>query len=108
MEELNRLIRFDTMLLVPLGIMVVITYLASGTSEGPKTIFGAVFIMIYILGAFVFLTVQSILQPATEEKVIERGLTKNEKYRYSIVQVLDQGDGNTYVTVEPNTADIEF
>ena len=85
-------------LLVPLMIMVVITYLASGTSEGPKTIFGAVFIMIYILGAFVFITVQSILQPATEEKVIKRGVTEKGNYRYSIVQVLDQGDGNTYVS----------
>ncbi|MBP0971455.1 MAG: hypothetical protein J5753_05380 [Oscillospiraceae bacterium] len=95
-------------LLVPLLLMVVITYLASGTSEGPKTIFGAVFIMIYILGAFVFLTVQSILQPATEEKVIERGVTENGRYRYSVVQVLDQGDGNTYVSVEPNTADVTY
>ena len=95
-------------LLVPLMLMVVITYLASGTSEGPKTIFGAVFIMIYILGAFVFLTVQSILQPATEEKVIERSVTENGIYRYSIVQVLDQGDGNTYVSVEPNTADMTY
>ena len=95
-------------LLVPLMIMVSITYLASGTKEGPKTIFGAVFLMIYILGAFVFLTVQGILQPATEEKVIERGETPNGNYRYSVVQVLDQGDGNTYVSVEPNTADIVY
>ncbi|MBP0966866.1 MAG: oligosaccharide repeat unit polymerase [Oscillospiraceae bacterium] len=97
-----------TVLLVPLTILIAVTYLASGTKEGPKTIFGAVFIMIYILGTFVFLTVQSILQPATEEKVIERGVTENGQYRYSIVQVLDQGDGNTYVSVEPNTADIEY
>ena len=95
-------------LLVPLTILITVTYLASGTREGPKTIFGAVFIMIYILGAFVFLTVQSILQPATEEKVIKRGVTDNGKYRYSIVQVLDQGDGNTYVSIEPNDMDIEY
>lgn len=95
-------------LLVPLCIMVVITYLASGTSEGPKTIFGAIFLMLYVLGTFVFMTVQSILQPAIEETVVERGVTPNGAYRYSIVQVLDQGDGNTYVSIEPNTADIEY
>ncbi len=95
-------------LLVPLGIMVVITYLASGTSEGPKTIFGAVFLMIYVIGVFMFLTVQNILQPATQETVIERGVTPGGSYRYSIVQVLDQGDGNTYVAVEPNDADVEY
>lgn len=95
-------------LLVPLGIMVVITYLASGTSEGPKTIFGAVFLMIYVIGVFMFLTVQNILQPAIQETVIERDITPGGSYRYSIVQVLDQGDGNTYVAIEPNDADIEY
>lgn len=95
-------------LLVPLMIMVVITYLASGTSEGPKTIFGAIFIMLYILGAFVFLTVQGIIQPAVQETVVERGVTPNGNYRYSIVQVEDQGEGNTYVSVEPNTADVDY
>ena len=95
-------------LLVPLGIMVVITYLASGTSEGPKTILGAFFLMMYVLGVFVFMTVQNILQPATQETVIERGVTPGGSYRYSIVQVLDQGDGNTYVAIEPNDADVEY
>lgn len=95
-------------LLIPLGIMVVVTYLASGTKEGPKTILGALFLMLYVLGFFVFTTVQNILQPATEETVIERGVTPSGSYRYSVVQVLDQGDGNTYVAVEPNDADIEY
>ena len=95
-------------LLVPLGIMVVITYLASGTSEGPKTILGAVFIMMYILGAFLFLTVQSILQPASEETVIKRDISPGGQFRYTVVQMIDQADGNTYVAVEPNTADIDY
>lgn len=95
-------------LLVPMAIMIVITYLASGTGEGPKTILGAVFLMIYLIGAFVFITVQSILQPAIQETVVERGVSPEGCYRYSIVQVLDQADGNTYVAVEPNTADIEY
>lgn len=95
-------------LIVPLCIMVVITYLGSGTGEGPKTIFGAVFLSMYILGAFVFMTVQSILTPAVEETVIARDVTPNGAYRYSVVQVLDQGDGNTYVAIEPNDADIVY
>lgn len=95
-------------LLIPLGIMVVVTYLASGTKEGPKTILGALFLMLYVLGFFVFTTVQNILQPATVETVIERGVTPSGSYRYSVVQVLDQGDGNTYVAVEPNDADIKY
>ncbi len=95
-------------LLIPLGITVVVTYLASGTKEGPKTILGALFLMLYVLGFFVFTTVQNVLQPAIEETVIERGVTPSGSYRYSVVQVLDQGDGNTYVAVEPNTEDVAY
>ncbi len=95
-------------LLVPLIIMVVITFLASGSGEGIKTILGAVFLSLYILGAFGFMTVQSILRPSIEETVIKREVTPNGAFRYSVVQVLDQGNGNTYVSIEPNTADIDY
>ncbi|MBQ8922011.1 MAG: hypothetical protein IJ060_07625 [Oscillospiraceae bacterium] len=95
-------------LLIPLAIMVVTTYLFSGTGEAPKTILGAVFLMLYILGAFVYLTAQSILQPATQEVVIARDVSPGGCYRYSVVQVLDQADGNTYVAIEPNTKDIAY
>ncbi|HAM69763.1 MAG TPA: hypothetical protein DCP68_09170 [Ruminococcus sp.] len=95
-------------LLVPLMIMVVITFLASGSGEGVKTILGAVFLSLYILGAFVFMTVQSLLRPAIEETVIKRDVTPKGAFRYSVVQVLDQGNGNTYVSIEPNTADIDY
>ena len=95
-------------LLIPLGILVTVTYLFSGTGEAPKTILGAVFLMLYILGAFVYLTAQSILQPATQEVVVERGVSPGGCYRYSVVQVLDQADGNTYVAIEPNTKDITY
>ncbi len=95
-------------LLVPLMLMVVITFLASGSGEGVKTILGAVFLSLYILGAFVFMTVQSLLRPAIEETVIKRDVTPKGAFRYSVVQVLDQGNGNTYVSIEPNTADIDY
>ncbi|HBI85593.1 MAG TPA: hypothetical protein DDX71_04810 [Ruminococcus sp.] len=95
-------------LVIPLALLLLVTYLASGTPEGPKTILGAVFIGLYIIGAFVFLTVQSILQPATTETVIRRDVTPAGTYRFSIVQELDQADGNTFVAIEPNTSDIEY
>lgn len=95
-------------LIVPLMIMVVITFLASGSGEGVKTILGAVFLSLYILGAFVFMTVQSLLRPSIEETVIKRDVTPKGSFRYSVVQVLDQGTGNTYVSIEPNTSDIDY
>lgn len=95
-------------LIIPLGIFVLITYLASGTSEGPKTILGAVFLMVYVLGTFIFFVVQSIMQPATLETVVQRGISPEQTYRYSVVKVRDQANGNTYIAIEPNTYDISY
>ena len=95
-------------LMIPLMLMVVITYLASGAGESPKTILGAVFLALYILGAFVFITAKGILSPDIEETVIDRGVTPGGTYRYSVVQMLDHADGCTYVAIEPNTNDIEY
>lgn len=95
-------------LIVPLGIFIVITYLASGAGEGVKTILGAVWLMFYVVGAFVFLAVQSVLQPAVSEYTVERGVSQAGNYRYSIVEVNDRADGHTYVSIEPNTYDISY
>lgn len=93
-------------LIIPLGILIVITYLASGTGEGVKTIFGAVWLMFYVVGAFVFLAIQSVLQPAISEYTVERGASQSGSYRYSVVEVNDRADGHTYVSIEPNTYDL--
>lgn len=95
-------------LIVPLAVMAAITYLASGTREGPKTILGAVFLTIYVLGAFVFLSAQSVLKPQITEYTVERGSSTAGNYRYSIVVVDDRAEGHTYIELEPDTLDIEY
>lgn len=95
-------------LVIPLALLIVITYIMSGTGEGAKTILGAVFLMFYIIGAIVFFLVQSILTPAVSETVIARDVSPLGNYRYQIVQQVDRADGNTYVAMEPNDADIHF
>lgn len=95
-------------LVIPLSIFVLVTYLGAGTKEGPKTILGAVYLMIYILGAFAYFVAQSVVQPAIVEKVLERGVSPEQNYRYTVVDVRDQANGNTYIAVEPNTYDIDY
>ena len=95
-------------LIIPLAVMIVITYLASGMGEGAKTILGAVFLMFYIIGAVVFFVVQNIMTPAVTEAVIARDLSPLKNYHYEVVQQIDRADGNTYVSIEPNNADIKF
>ena len=95
-------------LIIPLAIFIVITYIGSGAGEGVKTILGAVYLMIYILGAFLFLTVQGAIQPNITETVVERGFSQQGSYRYSVVKVDDRADGHTYVAIEPNTCDLHY
>ncbi|MBR5405078.1 MAG: hypothetical protein IK107_02165 [Oscillospiraceae bacterium] len=95
-------------LIVPLAVMAAITYLASGTGEGPKTILGAVFLTIYVLGAFVFLSGQSVLKPQITEYTVERGSSQTGNYRYATVVVDDRAEGHTYIELEPNTLDIQY
>lgn len=95
-------------LIIPLSILIVVTFLASGTSEGPKTILGAVFLMFYIIGAVVFFVVQSILTPTVSDTVIKRDLSPLGNYRYEVVQEIDRADGCTYIAIEPNDADIKY
>lgn len=95
-------------LVIPLVLFVLITYLGCGTGEGPKTILGAVFLMIYILGAFAFFVAQTVVQPAIVETVLERSVSPEQQYRYSVVNVQDQANGNTYIAIEPNTYDIDY
>lgn len=93
-------------LIIPMGIMIVLTYFFSGVKEGPKTLFGAVFVMIYIIGTFLFLAAGSLLTTTSIDDVVDKGTSPLGGYRYEIVQVTDKADGSTYVAIEPNDYDI--
>ena len=42
-------------LIIPMSIMILLTYFGSGVKEGPKTIFGAIYVMIYIIGVYAYM-----------------------------------------------------
>lgn len=95
-------------LLIPLGLMGVITFFANGTKEGTKTILGSIFLMIYVLGAFCYLTVIDLLKPSSIETVAEQSISPSGTYRCQVIEVQDTADGNTYVSMEPNTYDRQY
>lgn len=93
-------------LLIPMTIMILMTYLFSGVKEGPKTIFGAIYVMIYIIGTFLFLAAGKLLTTTSVETMVEDGVSAMGTYRYQVTQVDDHADGSTYLTIEPNTIDL--
>lgn len=95
-------------LILPLGLLGVITFFANGAKEGTKTILGTVYLMFYVLGAFCYLNVVDLLKTSSVETVTESGISPSGAYRYEIIEVQDQAGGNTYVSLEPNTYDIQY
>lgn len=95
-------------LILPMTIMILLTYFMSGVGEGPKTIFGAIYVMLYIIGAFLFMAAGTLLAPTSVETDVENGVSKLGNYRYSVVQVEDKADGSTYIAIEPHTYDIKL
>lgn len=95
-------------LLIPLGLTGVITFFANGAKEGTKTILGTIYLMIYVLGAFCYFNVIDIVKTSSVETVTETGLSPSGAYRYEIIEVQDTANGNTYVSMEPNTYDIMY
>ncbi len=95
-------------LMIPLGLLAVVTFFANGAKEGTKTILGTVYLMFYVLGAFCYLNVVDLMKTSSVETVTEAGISPSGTYRYEIIEVQDKAGGNTYVSMEPNTYDIEY
>lgn len=95
-------------LMIPLGLLGIVTFFANGAKEGTKTILGTVYLMFYVLGAFCYLNVLDLLKTSSVETVTEAGISPSGAYRYEIIEVQDQAGGNTYVSLEPNTYDIRY
>lgn len=93
-------------LIIPMSIMILLTYFGSGVKEGPKTIFGAIYVMIYIIGVYAYMAAGTLLTTTSVETVVESGVSAMGTYRYEVVQVDDHADGSTYLTIEPNTNDM--
>lgn len=95
-------------LMIPLGLLGVVTFFANGAKEGTKTILGTVYLMFYVLGAFCYLNVVDLLKTSSVETVVEADVSPSGAYRYEIIEVQDKAGGNTYVSLEPNTYDIQY
>ena len=95
-------------ILVPLVIMALMIFFLSGLGETAKTIWGTIFLLVYLLGALVYFLVTSLFAPATVTTVVESGVSPSGLYRYEISNTTDSSNGSTKVTVESNTLDKEY
>ncbi|MBD5143297.1 MAG: multidrug effflux MFS transporter [Ruminococcus sp.] len=94
--------------LVPLAIMALMIFFLSGFGETAKTIWGTMFLLVYLLGALVYFLVTSLFAPATVTTIVDSGTSPSGLYRYEVADTTDSSNGSTKVSVESNTLDKEY
>lgn len=88
--------------------MALMIFFLSGLGETAKTIWGTIFLLVYLLGALVYFLVTSLFAPATVTNVVDNGVSPSGLYRYEVANTTDSSNGSTKVTIESNTLDKEY
>lgn len=91
--------------LIPLMAVSLIAFFLSGLGETAKTVWGTIFLLIYLVGALVYFVVTSMFAPATVTTMIQSDVSPSGLYRYEIYNTTDSSNGSTRVSVESNTMD---
>ncbi len=91
--------------LIPLLVVALIIFFFSGLGETAKTVYGTIFVLLYLLGSLVYFLMTTLFAPSTVSNVVESGISPSGDYRYEVINTIDSSDGSTTVIVEPNTMD---
>lgn len=95
-------------LIVPIAITALLIFFLSGTGETIKTIFGVIYLLLYILGSLAYFMLISFFAGSTQQVVLESGTSPSEAYRYEMIQTDDSSGGYIEIHVEPNDRDIQL
>ena len=92
-------------ILAPLAFMALVIFFLSGLSETAKTIWGTIFLLVYLVGSLVYFLVTSMFAPATVTTTVKTGVSPSGLYRYEVTNTTDSSNGSTKISVESNTLD---
>jgi len=92
-------------ILIPLIVTALVIFFVSGLGEVAKTVWGTIFLLIYLLGALVYFVVNSLFAPSTVTTLVSDGVSPSGLYRYEVSNTIDSSNGSTKVIVEPTTLD---
>ena len=95
-------------LIVPISITGLLIFFLSGAGETTKTVFGVIYLLLYILGSLAYFMLISFFTPTSQQTILESGTSPSGAYRYEIVRTDDSSGGNVAVQVEPNNRDIDL
>ncbi len=95
-------------LIVPLAVTCLLMFFFSGVAETPKTVFGTVYLLLYVLGSLVYFLAVSLFSTNSTSVLLESRVSDSGAYRYSLVNTEDSSGGSTVVKIAPNDMDINF
>lgn len=94
-------------LLLPAIVLTLFGFFCCHMNETAKTIFGTIFLLMYILGGIAFFMVMNVFRVTTEDTLIERGVSPSGAFRYYVLDVQNKSVGKKCVYVQPNTLDVD-
>lgn len=94
--------------LLPPLITALIIFFFSGIGETGKTIWGTIFLLLYLLGSLVYFVVTSMFAPSTVTTTVASGESPSGTYRFAVTETVDSSSGCTKVTVETTELDLVY
>lgn len=94
--------------IIPIAVTAVTVFFLSGAHSGVKTVFGIIYMLLFILGSLAFFMIASFFSTNTTSTVLDSSVSPSGAYRCEIVETPDSSGGSLKVLVEPNDKDIKF
>lgn len=95
-------------IIIPICVFVIAMFFVSGATERTKTIFGTIFLLVYIFGALAYFLLTTLFYTDYKEVVVRKDIvSQTGYYRCYVTDAASNSTLGTKVYVEPNNYDIK-
>lgn len=94
-------------LIVPAAAVTLFGFFCCHMNETAKTVFGTIFLLLYIIGGIAFYFVTNFFFVKTENTYIAEEASPSGMFRYYTLDVKNNASGKIVVYIQPNTLDKE-
>lgn len=95
-------------LLIPAAMVTVFSFFCCKMNDTIKTVFGTIFLLLYILGGIVFFLVMNVFRVTTVDTLLTPAggvVSPSENFRCYVLDVQNKSAGKVAVYIEPNKMD---
>lgn len=92
-------------LLIPAAAVTLFGFFGCKMNDTAKTIFGTIFLLLYIIGGIAFYMVTNIFQVSTVNTLIKLEESPSGQFRYYMLDRQNKASGKYVVYIQPNTLD---